>query len=73
MTKLWQATLETRNFSFEAYGATEDEALSALKAGCTKHAKQYQIEDGFASVEQVAMREISIGTCYRDREALCVS
>jgi hypothetical protein len=70
--KFWQARLETRHFSFEAYGTTDEEARNALIAALRKHGGQRQIAldwwEDFA--DSINYREIELGRAYRDRELL---
>ena len=71
---MWIATYETRHFSSEAYGATEDEARSALTAGLKAHAAEYGatadwLEEAL-SAEEWECRLVEAGRCYRDREAM---
>lgn len=70
MITLYIATLDTRNFSFEAFGTTQTEARNALKAGCDRHAETYKIKSDFYDDEAIEVREAVIGAAYRDREAI---
>lgn len=67
-----KAEVETRNFHFEAYGASEREALEALRAGLTRHSEQYAVSAQWIDdcMESPRITAITVGTCYRDREAL---
>jgi len=69
---LYKATLETRNFSFEAYGTTEGEARLALYSGLNVHAAQYSVTASNVRdlKVDVEVRAIEVGKCYRDREVL---
>ncbi len=40
---MWYVQLETRNFTFSAYGATREAAARALADGWNKHAAEYKI------------------------------
>jgi hypothetical protein len=66
--KFWVASLETENFSFSAYGTTEDEAMFALKQGLVTHGDQFQIEsDWFVNYEDaIYVREATLGHAYRE-------
>lgn len=72
MATLHKAAIDTSNFSFEAYGATQEQAREALRAGLTKHSEHYRVSGGPEWVdkcmEDVQTLEITLGTCYRDRE-----
>lgn len=39
--QFWTAFLETRHFSFEAYGLTEESCRDALRRALAAHAKKY--------------------------------
>lgn len=77
MATLHKAAIDTSNFSFEAYGATQEEAREALRAGLTKHSEHYRVSDGPEWVEEcmedVRTLEITLGTCYRDGEPVLLS
>jgi hypothetical protein len=70
------ATLETRNFTFDGVGATEADALAALRLACRAHcaATDAQMryftdllrEDG----GNVAIRVLTPGVGYRDNEPI---
>jgi hypothetical protein len=70
--KFWQARLETRNFSFEAYGTTDEKARDALITAFKKHAAQWKISPDWweDSATDIGYREIELGRAYRDREPL---
>jgi ferredoxin-thioredoxin reductase catalytic subunit len=69
---MFVATLSTRNFSFEAYGRTHDDAWGALVQGLRRHGEQYKIcACWFAQdIGNIEVREIAVGCAYRDREAI---
>lgn len=73
-TRFVKAEIETPNFHFEAYGASEHEALEALRAGLTQHGSQYAARVSPTWIEECMQEpritELAMGTCYRDREAL---
>lgn len=66
------AKVDTRNFSFEAFGRTEKEARDALLAGLYKHRDQYELNESWADdhLEDANVRYVSFGDCLRDREML---
>ena len=67
-----KARLETRNFMFEAYGSTKEEALACLINGWKNHCKDYKNASSFEDIsvngEEVCYFEILKGKCYRDNE-----
>lgn len=46
----WCCKMETRNFSFTGYGATEIDANESLGRAIKEHARQYQLADNWADV-----------------------
>jgi hypothetical protein len=70
MITLHRARLETRNFEFEAFGYSKDQAKAALVAGLAKHAKQHRLPWDWFKLEDVQFSEIGTGLAYRDREPL---
>lgn len=67
---MWQATLESANFVFEAYGASKGDAMAMLRLGLEKHAHQCGIAADWWAGYDVNVRYIARGECYRDRELL---
>lgn len=72
-----RAKLETRHFTFEAYGETEAEALATLRFNWNcEHRRQYADAipfDEFVADGDVGLIEIDLGRAYRDGELLTVS
>lgn len=68
----WQASLDTRKFSFEAYGLSKSHAFMALDDLLNVHGEQYRIEENWWSdwMGDIVYREIKLGVGYRDREAV---
>jgi hypothetical protein len=65
-----KATLDTHNFSFEAYGQTTAHATNALKRGLQAHAVQYGLApDWFAGMD-IQTQYFDMCKCYRDGEAI---
>jgi hypothetical protein len=65
--KLFRAFYDSRNFSFEAYGSSKDDAINQLIKGLKIHAKEYQIpnEDWYTE-DDFSVYEIFPNTAYRD-------
>ncbi len=65
----WQAALDTRHFSFEAYGVRKSDALMALGDLLRIHGEQYNLGENWCSdwMEDIRYREIEFGVGYRDR------
>lgn len=67
----WRAVLETRSFSFEAYGQTEAQARRMLRGGWLRHRSytgatitwQQLVNDGDVIVYEVGFRK-----ALRDRQ-----
>lgn len=70
MKTIHKASLDTKHFSFEAYGLRKSDALMALGDGLRMHQEQYQLADGWFDMDGVEYREIELGAAYRDRERL---
>lgn len=71
--RIFVASVDTRSFSFEAYGQTEDKAMDALKIGLEKHKSQHPTVGKYWVTEvcgDANVREVAFGTCLRDREIL---
>lgn len=66
---MYRASLETRNFHFEAFGKTEQDAYAALRNGFGRHASQYQLEPSWWRQFEgdITLEPLSLDTCYRDR------
>jgi hypothetical protein len=66
---IFNAQLESPNFSFSAYGRTEAQARKALLHGLREHATNYKIIkpywwDEFA--DNIIVIELELNACYRD-------
>ena len=68
--RVWRAALDTRHFSFEAYGTTGQQARSALKRGLGVHAKALNLHAGWFSSEDIIVECFETGVPYRDRQRL---
>lgn len=70
------ASVDTRNFDFEAFGLTDAQAREALRQTLVKHVQQYapRIADDWVglTMEDCSVREVWIGAGYRDRQLLIV-
>ncbi len=71
---LYWGNYETRNFSFDAFGRTEQKCLEHLISGWIKHCQEFGVEDKYVHETIVTMKEefypipIMDGVCYRDRD-----
>jgi hypothetical protein len=63
---IFHASYESRNFSFDAVGLTENDALISLRTAITFHEQQYRLESGWYSDEDFVVREMKLGVPYRD-------
>lgn len=66
----WIVTLETRHFSFEAHGSTEEEANEAMGRALARHAQQYRQPDDWWQEYEFATRRFQPGTVTRDGEPI---
>jgi hypothetical protein len=65
-----KATLQTRNFTFEAYGPTTAHATNALKRGLQAHAKQYGLSPTWADGLEIQTQYFDTCVAYRDGERI---
>ena len=65
-----KATLETSNFTFEAYGQTTAHATNALKRGLQAHAVQYGLAPTWADGHDIQTQYFDTCKCYRDGEQI---
>jgi hypothetical protein len=67
-----KATLETSNFTFEAYGQTTAHAVNALKRGLDGHAAQYGLAPTWWHPLEMDIytRHIKLCVAYRDNEVI---
>lgn len=67
-----RAALCTRNFTFEAFGATHVQAGAALLKGLLAHGKQYRLRAGWyeQDIPSIERTSFALGAAYRDREAV---
>jgi hypothetical protein len=70
MHEIHIATLDTRHFSFEAYGLHPTAALVALKDTLDKHAEQYGLDVDWYAPDEIGLQVRLIGRGYRDGEPL---
>jgi len=70
MKKLHLASLESRNFTFKAFGETKKQARQTLIDGLHIHAQQYDIDRNWWVDYGIYYEEVEAGTAYRDSEAL---
>lgn len=66
---MFKASLETKNFSFEGYGTSEQAARTALFRGLHRHADQCKIDgDVFVKdyIDDIQVQPIRLGVGYRD-------
>jgi hypothetical protein len=55
---MWKVWMDTRKFSFEAFGSTKAAAKEALRAGVVRHAKAYGVDP------EVMWAEYAVDLCY---------
>lgn len=67
---MYVAKMETRHFSFEAYGNDEHAARRAMRNGLAKHAEQYGVAESFFDHCEVQTYRITAGQCFRDNAPL---
>lgn len=67
MTLFW-INIETRNFSFDSFGATEELARESARKGWVEHVRQTGADADYIeeALEDANVREIHTGSCIRD-------
>lgn len=72
MTAIIKASLDTHSFSFEAYGASQESAESALRGALARHGAAYRLPKNWAAeyLPGIEFRNIQIGQAYRNREPI---
>lgn len=68
--KIIRATLETRNFYFEAYAESKEQARAALIDGLKRHASAYKLSKDWFSADEIEYREFELGNAYRETEII---
>ena len=64
--RIYRANYESRNFSFEAYGKTENDAKTALIVGLLRHMHQYDLNLDWYHNDDISIVEYQLDTPYRD-------
>lgn len=75
---IFQASLHTRHFDFDAFGESKEAATSALIEGLRLHGVQYNLEIGWWMVgfegaptdEIFEYCDFEVGRAYRDKELM---
>lgn len=65
-----KATLDTKNFTFEAYGPTVAHAVNALTRGLAAHAVQYGLEPTWYARADIQTKYFDTCEAYRDGELI---
>jgi len=67
MKKIYHASYESRNFTFDAFGTTAAGAREALLTGLRTHAIQYNTDEKhWWYDDDIFVVERVIGACYRN-------
>lgn len=68
----WVATLDTRNFFFEAYGLTEASCMDAMRRTLEQHALTHRCAPDFVTdfMADVQAQQRAMGEGYRDHQCL---
>lgn len=71
MKTIYLATAESRNFSFQAVGSSEQSAMLALNDGLRIHADQYDLDpEWFEEWADIQVVPLMLGMVYRDGSQL---
>lgn len=71
-TTFYHLAIETRSWSFDAYGRTATEAVAAMRQGWAEHVRQTGADVTLIEsyLEDHAPRAVVAGRCYRDEQLL---
>ena len=66
--KIYCAKYESRNFTFEAFGQSKEEAIKTIHRGLSEHAKQFGLSPDWWKVYEndLYVQEFKTGFSYRD-------
>jgi hypothetical protein len=64
--KIYRANYESRNFSFEAYGKTKEDAKASLIIGLLRHMHQYDLDPDWYYEDDISVVGSQLNTPYRD-------
>jgi hypothetical protein len=71
MKTIYLARAESRNFSFQAVGSTEQSANLSLLRGLKLHGKQYSLDAGWwEEWADISIEPMTLGEVYRDGSQL---
>ena len=69
---VYRAYAETRHFTFEGFGETQDEAIEVCYQGWLLHCKNYrsdvEIDPSYLSKDDIGVYACQLGEGYRDHE-----
>jgi hypothetical protein len=66
----WRAEYTSKSFEFEAYGASEADAVTALKVALRRHGEQYGCKRDWYYRDDLFAYPVRIGGGYRDKEEI---
>jgi hypothetical protein len=64
--KIYRANYESRNFSFEAYGKTKEDAKASLMIGLLRHMHQYDLDPDWYYKDDISVVGYQLDIPYRD-------
>jgi hypothetical protein len=67
---IWYASYESRHFTFEAAGLTEEEARTNLEKGLLAHKQECSLTDDWYEPDDIQVFEMEVGQAYRERVRL---
>lgn len=71
MKTVYLARAESRNFSFQAVGSTEQSANLSLLRGLKLHGEQYNLEAGWWEQNaEIYVQPLILGEVYRDNSQM---
>jgi len=68
---LWFGELDTRHFSFQAFGRSEEHVRAVMAEAWARHCDEYEVPNNWDEFESsVNVLEFSIGEGYRDLDTI---
>ena len=67
---IWRVKAETRNFTFEAFGNSLDQAEKVFWRGWRRHCKYTGARPDYINDNDLRCEAFALGQCYRDGSRL---
>jgi hypothetical protein len=71
--KIYKGIYESRNFTFEVFSFSKEDAAKAIRKALRDHTKQYDLENDWFYEDDIFVVEYKINKGYRDCQEIKVS